>query len=69
MKPTSLGAAVAAALAGLGSLPGAWAQRSDTPLEEVIVTATRREVTVQDTPLAVTAINAGDLDLRNIENV
>lgn len=69
MKLTSLGAAIAAALAGFSSLPAAWAQRSGTPLEEVIVTATRRDVGLQDTPLAVTAIDAVDLELRNIENM
>jgi outer membrane receptor protein involved in Fe transport len=37
-------------------------------LEEVIVTATRREVSMQDIPLAITAISEEALAMQNIEN-
>lgn len=38
-------------------------------LEEVIVTARRREESLQETPVAVTAFSAADLELRNISRV
>ena len=38
-------------------------------LEEVIVTARRREENLQTVPVAITAISAEDLELRSIENV
>jgi outer membrane receptor protein involved in Fe transport len=37
-------------------------------LEEVVITATRRETNVQDTPLAVSAISSEALQVQNIEN-
>ncbi|HZF31330.1 MAG TPA: TonB-dependent receptor [Gammaproteobacteria bacterium] len=44
----------------------AWSQAA---LEEIVVTATRRETNVQDLPMAVTAISAASLETQNIENV
>ncbi len=38
-------------------------------LEEIVVTATRRAGTVQDIPLAVTALSGNMLETQNIENV
>ncbi|HEX7080580.1 MAG TPA: TonB-dependent receptor [Gammaproteobacteria bacterium] len=68
MRRTPLSAAVVTAMAGLGAAsPAAWAQQGSA-LEEIIVTATRREVSLQDTPLAITAISSDDLEMRNIEN-
>lgn len=40
-----------------------------TTLEEVIVTARKREESLQETPVAVTAFTATDLELRNISSV
>ena len=37
-------------------------------LEEVVVTARRREENLQEVPVAITAISAEDLELRSIEN-
>ena len=38
-------------------------------LEEIVVTARKREESLQDTPLAVSAFNAGELEQRNIVSV
>ena len=52
-----LAAAVALAVAG-----GAWAAGdSSTELPEIVITATKRQSTVQDTPISVTAISASDI--------
>jgi outer membrane receptor protein involved in Fe transport len=51
---------------GVGFSHGAWSQGA---LEEIVVTATRRETNVQDLPMAVTAISAESLETQNIENV
>jgi outer membrane receptor protein involved in Fe transport len=53
-----LAASVALALAG-----SSWAAAADqgSDLEEVVITATKRASTVQDTPISVTAISAADI--------
>ena len=38
-------------------------------LEEIVVTARRREESLQDTPVSVTALNADAIELRNIQSV
>jgi len=40
----------------------------DAKLEEIVITSTRRETNVQDTPLAVSAISSEALQAQNIEN-
>ena len=47
-----------------GNAPG-----ENTGLEEIIVTAEKRESTVQATPIAMTALSAGDLSQENIGSI
>jgi iron complex outermembrane receptor protein len=78
MKKTSLHAAIvgvlAAATAGVG--PVAWSQQtggnsgaSSGGLEEIVVTASRREQNLQEVPLSVTAFSSEMLDLRSLTDM
>lgn len=70
MQNRTLRYAVATALAGSGVLAtGAVFAQAASGLEEIVVTATRRAVNVQDAPVAVTAYTGEALDHQNIENV
>src|SRR5436190_13448454 len=80
MKRTSLHTAVLAALAGCsaGATQIAWAQPTQPTrqaqddqdgLEEIIVTATRREQNLQHVPLAVVAYTGEMLERQGIENM
>lgn len=75
MRKTSLHTAIVAALAGyaLTSTQTAWSQQQNQNasegLEEIVVTATRREQNLQDVPLAVVAYTGEMLERQNIENM
>ena len=58
----SLGVAVSTAVA---SLPAAQAQ--ETALEEIVVTATKREVSQQDTAIAITAFSDSEITLQRFK--
>ncbi|MCC7413201.1 MAG: TonB-dependent receptor [Gammaproteobacteria bacterium] len=58
----------------LALTPGAFAQTGDraasaTELEEIVVTARKREESLQETPLAVTAFTATDLEARGLTDL
>jgi iron complex outermembrane recepter protein len=61
----------AVALSGSASAVPAGASPADnnTGLEEIVVTAEKRESTVQATPIAMTALSAGDLTEQNITSI
>ena len=49
--------------------PGNSPAESNTGLEEIVVTAEKRESTVQATPISITALSAADLSQENITTV
>lgn len=53
----------------LVAAPGQVLAQGATAIEEVIVTARRREENLQEVPVAITAISSEDLELRSIENI
>jgi outer membrane receptor protein involved in Fe transport len=53
--------AVAMSIAATAQIPVAWSQDDEMDLEEVIVTARKREENLQEVPLSVTAFNASTL--------
>jgi len=62
-KVTTLTAAVLTALYGAPSVA------DDNALEEVVVTATRRAVSAQDLPIAITAVTGASLDQAGISDI
>ena len=70
MKESLIHSAVVAALTGaaVSAAHVAWSQ-DDGALEEIIVTATRREQNLQDVPLAVVAYTGEMLERQGIENM
>jgi iron complex outermembrane receptor protein len=69
MKLKPIAAALAAATGATLLVPLAWSQETSGGLEEIVVTATRREQNLQDVPLAVQAFTGEMLIARGIENV
>lgn len=65
----SLLALPAALAAGLSvTSPSAFAQDDEGTLEEIVVTARYREERLQETPIAITAISAADIQVRGFDN-
>ena len=65
-RPISI--AVSAVVAGGGAATEVSAQATDdTRLEEVIVTATKRDVSMQDAPLSITAITDEEITLQRMD--
>src|SRR6185503_3022474 len=75
MRKQSLHVAIAALLAGYaaGNAPVAYSQQGGAAapggLEEIVVTASRREQNLQDVPLAVVALTGDMLERQSIENM
>jgi iron complex outermembrane receptor protein len=76
MKKTPIHTAIVAVLAGTAAAVTqvAWSQQQNDEentegLEEIVVTATRREQNLQDVPLAVMAFTAESLERQSIENM
>ena len=63
--------ALTASLLGLGFGPQALAQedQEDTVFEEVIVTATKRELSIYNVPVAITAFTADAIEKQGIRNL
>jgi len=69
MKLTKMKIAVCTAIAVQAGFASGTVVAQDAPaLEEIVITSTRRETSVQDTPLAVTALSEEALAVQNIEN-
>ena len=68
MKVTKVHAAVVAALTGVSGLSYQTASAQEG-LEEIVVTATRREQNLQEVPISIVAITGEGLETRGIDNL
>jgi outer membrane receptor protein involved in Fe transport len=72
VAPAFLGAVLVCASlshSALAASPGANPGAESTGLEEIVVTAEKRESTVQATPISMTALTVGDLQAQGVTNI
>ena len=69
MKQNAIRAAVIAALYSTASLADNPADSDDAGLQEVIVTASHREVSAQELPISITAVTGAELSKLGIEDM
>ena len=70
MKNSLVTHALGMALVSMAAAPtGSHAQQRQAGIDEIVVTATRREQSLQEVPLAVTAISAGELQVKGINSL
>ena len=65
---SALSRGIAAAMAA-GSMASVWSNARAQELEEIIVTAERRELSLQQTPISVVAFTGESLDLRGVRDM
>jgi iron complex outermembrane receptor protein len=67
------GTVAGVAAVGAGVAGNAWSQQTSdsggSTLEEIVVTATRREVNLQEVPISIMALNTEDLQMQGIETI
>ena len=63
------GISVSALLAGFIAAPAAAQDTNETGIAEIIVTAQKREQSLQDTPLSVSAFGAAQMNARDVTNI
>jgi iron complex outermembrane recepter protein len=69
MKLKPIAAALAAATGATLITPFAWSQESVAGLEEILVTATRREQNLQEVPVSIVAITGDNLELQGLDSL
>src|SRR5690242_7674438 len=75
MRKQSLHVAIAALLAGYaaGNAPVAYSQQGGAAptggLEEIVVTATRREASLQQVPISIVAVTGENLEMRGLDSL
>jgi outer membrane receptor protein involved in Fe transport len=75
--PHALRVSIGAAIAATVALAPAWAQEDSATdefeggfyIEEIVITAQKREENLQETPLAITALGSADIEDRGIKNM
>src|ERR1700732_4947916 len=68
-RRSHLGTATSVTAAVMAALYGSPASADDAALQEVVVTATRRALSVQDVPISITAVTGAALEQAGIQDI